>query len=366
MMSTGSTMTLWPDMASLAVLDNAIRKRALLSPCMKSARGRYAMFWLCGLLAVLSLFSEAARAVDAGNDPRTWLNRIATSAQSVSYEGTFVYRRDDQLVTMHLIHVANRDGEREQLVSLSGGRRELLRSKEGVVCIFPGKKHITFNKGGLNKHFPSQLASRVKDLKKNYRLTMGGRDRIAGRDARMIVVEPKDNYRYGYRIWVDEETGLLLQSDLVNGHGNAIEQVVFTAIKVVDKASPEMVKAVTMDADMRRSLKASKEQAVASGNMPWRVTSMPRGFSLAEHYRHNHGKRAPVEQLVLTDGMATVSVFIEQMSDDAAPFKGVTHMGAVNAFGTVVNDHQLTVVGEVPAATVRLIGRSLNFAGAGR
>lgn len=319
------------------------------------------MMWLCGLLAVFTLFGETARAIDFGNDPKAWLNRIAASAQSVSYEGTFVYRRDDQLVTMHLIHVANRDGEREKLVSLSGGRRELLRSKEGVVCIFPGNKHITFNRGGLNKHFPGQLAAHVKDLENNYHLTMGGRDRIAGRNARMIVVEPKDNYRYGYRIWIDEETGLLLQSDLVNEHGNAMEQVVFTEINVVDKATPQMVKAVTMDDEMRRALEARKDQTVASDNMPWRITKMPKGFSLAEHYQHNHSKHEPVEQLVLTDGMATVSVFIEHMEGKTAPFKGATHMGAVNAFGTVVNDHQLTVVGEVPAATVRLIGRSMSL-----
>ena len=332
------------------------------------AAGGYgtAKWWLCGLLALFALFFEDAKAADPGMDAKAWLDRIAASAQTVNYEGTFVYRRDDQLVTMHLIHVAGKDGERERLISLSGGQRELLRSKNGVVCIFPGKKHVTFNKGGLNKHFPNQLAARVEDLKKNYRLTIGGKDRIAGRSARMIIVEPRDNYRYGYRIWVDEETGLLLQSDLVNEHGNAIEQVMFTSIKVVDKATPEMLKAVTMDDDMRRSLLASKQRTVPINSMSWQITKMPKGFSLAEHYQHIHKGHPPVEQMVLSDGMATVSIFVENMNDGNALFKGTTHMGAVNAFGTVVGDRQLTVVGEVPAATVRLIGHSLNFAKSGR
>jgi sigma-E factor negative regulatory protein RseB len=305
-------------------------------------------------------------AEDSATEAKTWLDKIATAGQTVNYEGTFVYRRDDQLVTMHLIHVASPDGEREQLVSLSGGRRELLRSKEGVVCIFPGKKHVTFNKSGLDKHFPGQLAAHVQDLEKNYRLTMGGNDRIAGRAARMVVVEPLDSYRYGYRLWIDEATGLLLQSDLVNERGNAIEQVMFTDLKVMDKPTPEMIKAVTLDEETRRGLMQSKQRIVPVNDMPWRITQMPKGFSLTEHYQHINGKHSPVDQLVLTDGMATVSVFVENMSDGSASFKGMSHMGAVNAFGRVLDDHQLTVVGEVPAATVRLIGHSVSYAQAER
>jgi sigma-E factor negative regulatory protein RseB len=335
-------------------------------PCRRSyrplVRGYGGAIWICGLLFVLSLFGEDAQAIDAGNDAKLWLDKIATAAQKVNYEGTFVYRRGDKLVTMHLIHVIAPNGEKEQLVSLSGGERELLRSKDGVVCLFPGKKRISFNKGGLDKHFPGQLPAHMADLEKNYRLTMGSNDRIAGRAARMIVIEPKDSYRYGYRIWVDAETGLLLQSDLVNEHGSAVEQVIFTSINVVDKATSEMLKAVTMDDDMRKSLKDSKQRTISGKDVPWRLAQMPNGFSLAEHYKHINRKGDSVEQLVLTDGMATVSIFIERLKDNATPFTGPSHMGAINAFVKVVDDHQLTVVGEVPAATVHLISDSLNIA----
>jgi sigma-E factor negative regulatory protein RseB len=357
-MSIASTLNVQPGSVSFGECDSHVRSHTRRLP----ARAYGATAWICGLLAIFAFSIEDARAVDSGKEAKVWLDKIATSAQNVNYEGTFVYRRDDQLVSMHLIHVTGPDGEREQLVSLSGGQRVLLRSKEGVVCIFPGKNQITYNKGGLGKHFPSQLAAHVEDLEKNYHLSMGSNDRIAGRAARMLIVEPKDNYRYGYRIWVDKDTGLLLQSDLVNEHGNAVEQVMFTSIKVVDKPTPEMVKAVTMNDEMRKSLIATKEKTVSTNDMPWRITQMPSGFAMAEHYQHNNGKRNPVEQIVLTDGMATVSIFIERINENTAPpFKGVSHMGAVNAFGTVVDDHQLTVVGEVPAATVRLIGHSLNL-----
>jgi len=336
-----------------------------------SARGAATVVWLCGLLSLCILCLEDAKAGDPEPSAEAWLDKVSTAAQRVNYEGTFVYRRDDQLATMQIIHVADAQGGRERLISLSGGRQELLRSKEGVVSIFSGQKHLTFNKEGLDKHFPGRIAGHVEDLEKSYRLVLAGRDRIAGRNARLIVVEPKDSYRYGYRLWVDEGTGLLLQFDLVNEHGNAIEQVMFTSVNVRDKATPAMVQAVTMSEAMQRSLKASKQETVSPTAMPWQITKMPNGFSLAEHYQHANGKQDTLEQVVLSDGMATVSVFVERLRDNAKPFEGASHMGAVNAFGRVVDHRQLTVVGEVPAATVRMIGHSLagtslDFAKAGQ
>ena len=326
--------------------------------------------WTSALLVVLGLCAVQAQAVDAGasvNDAKAWLDKIASSERNVSYEGTFIFRRDDQLVTMHLVHVVDQSGERERLSSLSGVQREFFRSKEGVVYLSPGQKHSTLNKEILRRNFPAQLVDGAKDLEKNYHLILGEGDRIAGRAARMLVIEPKDNYRYGYRIWVDEKTGLLLQSDLVNEHGNAVEQFMFTTINVVDKPTPEMTQAVTMSAKMRQALKSSTPDTMsAAADGQWQVMRMPSGFSLVERYQHSHGKWGPVDQLVLTDGMATVSVFVEQLGEHAKPFNGVSHVGAVNAYGTVVNDHQLTVVGEVPLATVRLIGNSLRLTVAGQ
>jgi len=341
---------------------------SLLLHRFNSVRRTRAALWACacGEFAALALFAVAAQAVDSESEARTWLGKIASSAETVSYEGTFIFRRDDQLVTMHVIHVANKDGERERLTSLSGAQREFIRSKEGVVCLIPGKRHVTLNKGSLGRSFPNQLVGRMQDLEKNYRLVMGDTDRIAGRMARMIVIEPKDNYRYGYRIWVDERTGLLLQSDLVNERGNAVEQFMFTSLNIATKVSPEMMRAVTMDKEMRRSLRSSKPETVTAADVQWQIMNMPSGFSLVERYQHSHAMRGPVDQLVLTDGMATVSVFVEHLGEHAKPFNGVSHVGAVNAYGAVVNDRQLTVVGEVPLATVRLIGGSLRLSVAGQ
>ena len=332
---------------------------------------RRVMMWACTfvLFAVFGLFTEQAMAGDQNgtvSEAKAWLDKIAVADKSINYEGNFIFRRDDQLVTMHVVHVVDQSGERERLSSLSGVRREFFRGKEGVVCLTASPKlHNPLNREIMRGNFPTQLGSNIQDIQKNYRLIMGDADRIAGRSARMIIIAPKDNYRYGYRIWVDEKTGLLLQSDLVNERGSAVEQFMYTMLNVVNNPTPRMIQAVTMSAKMRQALKTSKPDAISAAGSHWQIVSMPDGFSLVDRYQHSHGKWGPVNQLVLSDGMATVSVFVEQLGKDARPFNGVTHMGAVNAYGTVVNDHQLTVVGEVPLATVKLIGKSLRLSVAG-
>lgn len=320
--------------------------------------------WICGLLAVLSVMTRPAVAAEDGAGARAWLDKIVTAALQLSYEGTFIYRRDDQLVAMRIIHVADGRTERERLIALSGKPREIIRDADGMVCILPEKRQVRANNLRLNKPFPPRPLENIAALEKYYRFSVGGTDRIAGRTARMVVIEPRDRFRYGYRIWVDEGSGLLLQSDLVDEQGNAVEQVMFTDLDIVDNVSPAMAAAVVITEDMRKDMaKNAPPRQLVSTNvaLSWKIAQTPAGFRVAEQYRHRNRSGGMLEHGVLTDGMASVSVFVEPLDDAQQPFQGVTHMGAVSAFGAVVSDRQLTVVGEVPVNTVQLIGRAIAF-----
>lgn len=321
-----------------------------------------AVMWMWGVLALLGLMTKPAQAGDGGLDARAWMDKVVTAALQLNYEGTFIYRRDDQLVAMRIIHVADGQKERERLIALSGRPREIIRDADGTVCILPEQKQVRMSVG-LNKHFPPRALDNPAVLEKYYRFTVGGADRIAGRSARMVVIEPRDRYRYGYRIWIDEGSGLLLQSDLVDENGNAVEQVMFTDINLVTSVTPAMAQAVVITDDMRKAMaKSTAPQPVPSkGGLSWSVARAPAGFKLAEQYRHRNRAGALMEHGVLTDGMASVSVFVEPLEAGQQAFEGVSHMGAVSAFGAVVNARQLTVVGEVPVGTVQQIGRSITF-----
>ncbi len=331
-----------------------VRVRRVIDSSLSPVFGRS---WLPLLLSMLV---GAAHAAGPELDAKGWLNRVVSASVNHSYEGTFVYRRDDQLVAMRIIHVADGKNERERLVALNGRFREIIRDSDGVVCILP-EQQVTLNRSGLGKHFSPKFLDNVAKLEKYYRFSLSDSDRIAGRSARMVVIEPRDTFRYGYRIWVDEDTGLLLQSDLVDETGNAVEQVMFTSLNLVHKVSPAMAASVVVTEEMRKDMKSAPQtQAQTNANLSWSIGQAPSGFVLAERYVHRSDPGVVVEHGVLSDGMATVSVFVEPVGKEE-PFEGVSHMGAVSAFGAVHNNRQLTVVGEVPIATVQMIGKSIAF-----
>lgn len=319
-------------------------------------------FALLGLI-VLSQAVTSVRAAETDGDARQWLNRMSQSVRTLNYEGTFVYRRGDTLVGMRVTHVVDKDGERERLVTLNGVRREVIRDHNGVTCILPDQNLVVMSKGRLEKPFPTKLLEDPKVIEAHYNITDVGLHRTMGQQAQVINIEPHDKYRYGYRVWVDRKTGLMLQSDVVNKDGKIMEQIMFTSLRLLDGIPSSMEKEV--HPTVNTVLKSNMSELV-SDDHKWLVTHMPDGFRLVQHRkrtRQSDDHAVSMDHLVFTDGLASVSVFIENqlMPRKASPMVGVSHMGAVNAYRTIVGNHQVTVVGEVPVSTVQLIGKSISY-----
>ena len=176
-----------------------------------------------------------------------------------------------------------------------------------------------------------------------------------------------DDLRYGYRMWIDADTGLLLRSDMLAPDGSMVERLMFTDMQSVANVAPERFRPSVEGAQYTEHEGA--ESAGARLESPsWIVGDMPAGFRVVSHRRQAmppHGMA--VQHSVFTDGLASVSVFVEPPTADSMPLKGPSRMGAVHAFGRRVEGYQVTVVGEVPAVTVRRIAQSVRRAdGAGQ
>ena len=149
----------------------------------------------------------------ASDAAHEWLARINEAARHLEYEGIFIYQHDSQLETMHIFHKVENGSSKERLVSLNGTPREIIRDKREVRCYWPDMKSIVVEyRRADNKSFPSLLPEHLGDLDEYYNLQTGGIDRIANRQAQLILVRPADNYRYGYHLWADKQTGLLLKA----------------------------------------------------------------------------------------------------------------------------------------------------------
>lgn len=285
--------------------------------------GRVSRYCSLVLLALVgSSFSHAS----SGNEgvAKAWLETMSFALRQLSYEGVFVYRRGDQLAAMRVQHITGAEGEYELISTLTGEARELTRA--------------------TGNQFQA-LSANEQSVSSQYQLSLGPQDRVAGRVCQVLNILPKDEYRYGYRLWLDADSGLLLKSDLVDLDGQILEQVMFTSLEIIENKS---------EGGQLTEEPATQAPVVVSSD--WQLSNVPQGFKLIEV--KVAADNAGVEHLIYSDGLASVSVFIESDSS-AEHFDGVSSMGAVNAFGATQGGHRLTVVGEVPAATVSLIGRGL-------
>lgn len=313
------------------------------------------------LAAVLLASPPASRADDA--DAQQWLERMSMAAHSLNYTGTFVYQHQGRLEAMQIVHAMDEDGERERLMSLTGPRREVLRDNKVVTCILGDRQAVHVNKSRPRTPFPVSFPTELMTLEKHYSFEVQGEDRVAGHECRIVALKPRDQLRYGRRLCVHETSHLLLRSELTDTHGRAIEQVMFTEVEfpeTIDQA--ELLPGLSgADFKWEREPEQAPEPGDAQGDSRWKVFSVPDGFMLTDHRWHQLKAEEPgVEHWVYSDGLASISVYIEAAGGNKH-YGGMSRRGALNAFGTMVDDHYVTVVGEVPRETVEMIGKSVRI-----
>lgn len=313
-------------------------------------------FCLCLIMPVLAW---------AENDAVALLERMTQAGKELNYQGVFAYQTGRTLQSIQIYHRKDAEGESERLMSLNGVAREVIRSNDMVTCINPEGKQINVSRRPLGRGFPSDLPRRVRSATPYYDLILGEEERIAGRITQELEIQPLDNYRYGYRLWVDKETDLLLKSELLADNGDVLETFAFSAIETGVEISDQDLKPQTSGEEMTwhqsepgKPLSLSNDRLIST----WEPSWLPEGFSLVaaqNRLRANNG--AYVEQRVFSDGLSSVSIFIERIKARHSHLQGGSHMGAVNAFGTIIHSHFVTVVGEVPAITVEKIGAGIQF-----
>lgn len=307
------------------------------------------------------IWPMAGWAGDSDMDALEILKQMYVAAQTLNYHGTFVYVHDGQIESMRIIHGVDQDGEHERLFHLNGSPREVIREKNLVTYIMPDNKSVVVNERQVSQPMFLALPGDLKNLRQLYDFSLLGEDRIAGKKATIVLVGPRDRFRYGYRVWVDKESALLLKSDLLNEHNDIIERMMFTQIEVVDTIPREMLVPTIKGEEFTwyRDTLASELDGVEE---IWRVVRMPEGFRPAKHYKSRVlTYNSPVEHIVISDGLASLSVYIEKLNAGIKKYIGPSYQGALNVYGTVVGDHQVTVVGEVPQATVKMVADSVQI-----
>ncbi|MEJ2462757.1 MAG: MucB/RseB C-terminal domain-containing protein [Candidatus Thiodiazotropha sp.] len=304
------------------------------------------------LIPFVLLLSTRALLADESLSARDWLERMMDAVQHLNYQGTFVYLHDNQLETMRIVHAVAEDRVRESLTSLNGQPREVLRDDDLVTCVIPESNQVSVDRRPPSDKFLNLLPEDLAKLEQHYSFHLLDRSRIAKHEAQIVTIAPKDALRYGYRFYLDADNGLPLKSDLLNEFGEVVEQTMFTEL--------EVGKAEISDIYHRESLYTYRLQnnADAADNLSsdyvsrWDFQRLPSGFRLTlKHYLPDPEGSVPIEQYVFSDGLGSLSVFVEQGEHEDG-LSGVSRLGAINAWGGRVEGFQVTAVGEVPAVTL--------------
>ncbi len=325
-----------------------------------------------GCLAVLWLSCWLPVSGSAGQLERDWIERMSMAMQGLNYIGSFVYIHDSDVEAMKIYHSRIGTTEYERLISLNGEAREIIRDEDSVTCIWPGSKSVIVSKSAPRTPFPTFEPGQLEELSQHYVFEKRPeRDRVAGRYTRVIDIKPLDDYRYGYRFWVDEQTDLLLRSVMSDERGNVVEQVLFTDISYPDHVSLDMFRSSLQGERHRWELESADDPMPdLDDNLPEvEAVVLPAGFEpVSDVMVPVVGSNLPARRTMYSDGLASLSVYLSGMDADSENWAlmGGSSMGGVHAYGVKIGDRHVTVVGEVPMATVKMIGESLKLAEAPR
>ncbi|MGE4334811.1 MAG: MucB/RseB C-terminal domain-containing protein [Pigmentiphaga sp.] len=283
------------------------------------------------------------------------LARVQSAAHQLDYAGTFMYQLGSNLVASHIVHQATPDGGRERIEVLDGPKqREFIRENKVVYSLLP-ERQLVLVEARETDHFPGMITGSPQALEAWYEVSLDEPGRVAGRPCRNAKVVPRDAWRWGYRMCIDDASGLLLKVQTLDAEGAILEQAAFSEISIGDVFDPAWLESSHPWREWPRVQGGREFDLAAAG---WHI-SAPEGFQPISQIKRKLKGRAKVHQMVLTDGLAAISVFIEPYDPSLGQSDSMTAYGATSIYRGRKGEHWLTVLGEVPPRTVRAVADAI-------
>jgi sigma-E factor negative regulatory protein RseB len=301
----------------------------------------------------------------SASSARSWLQRIHNAASQRNYQGTLVVTANGTVSSSRLAHYCEGKQYFERIDMLDGQPQRVYRHNDQVLTLWPAAKLARIEQRDAVALFPAVLSGSEEQLFDRYDMLAEGIDRVAGLEAAVFLLRPRDAHRFAQRLWADQGTGLLLRADVLAPDGRVLESAAFTEVTIGVKAQPESVMTPMKKLDGYRVLRSAPERTdlAAEG---WRLKAPVAGFKQISCVKRSleaagDGERTPasnVLQTIFSDGLTHVSVFVE-------PFRAERHRAGAAAFGATntlmqpLGQHWVTVMGDVPMATLKQFAAAL-------
>ena len=291
-----------------------------------------------------------------------WLERMHQASRQRNYVGTLVVSTNTGAMSSARIwHACDGDKQVERVESLTGAPRSTFRRNEEVVTFLPEVRVARSEKGGSHGLFPDLLKTNETSIPQFYSAQRVGGDRVAGFETDVVLLAPRDNLRFGYRIWSERKSGLAVKMQTLDLEGKVLEQAAFSELQLdapvrMDKLSQMMAATDGWRVEKTEPVRTSAEME------GWQLKSAVAGFKPVNCYKRPAGV-APVPdgnmQWIFSDGLASVSLFLEPYDRQRHLHEGMFSSGATQSLTRRVQDWWLTAVGEVPPQTLKAFAQNL-------
>jgi sigma-E factor negative regulatory protein RseB len=304
----------------------------------------------------------------APDSPRQWLVRMGQALVGLNYTGTLVHHRDNEVTSIRVVHRVENGVVTERISSMDEAGREIIRRGREVTCIFPDQREVRVEQLDDDTGPASPLLRQLPGGRPfddaHYKLSVTPGGRMADRETRLVLVRPTDRFRYGFRLWLDEATAMPLKVQIIDVDGSLEEQLLFTDLRFPTRIPDSAVEPTALISGFTRRESSMRIATAVRGEGAagrWTARWLPPGFALSASRLGKDAEATdePLEQLVYSDGIATVSVFIERATDGQQRVEGASRAGAANAFTRTTAGHLVTAVGEVPEGTVELVAQGV-------
>lgn len=321
------------------------------------------------LVALLSAtaVTAVAPAPAPASEVRGWLLRIHDAASHRNFQGTFVVSGGGSVASARISHYYEGPNQYERIESLDGRQRKVYRHNDVVHTVWPASHVAMIEQRGLLNSFPALLQAGDDGLGEWYEVHAEGPDRVAGHEANVLAVKARDGYRYGYRLWADHDSGLLLRVDVIGERGDVLETSAFSDVSIGVRPQPESIMQGMRRLDGYRIVRPQLTPTQLD-HEGWALREVAPGFREVscvsrqiENPREESADPAlpPVIQAIFSDGLTYVSVFIEPYRADRHGRPMLASLGATLTLTQRKGDWWVTVVGDTPAATLKMFAAAL-------
>ncbi len=321
---------------------------------------------LKAIVVVLSLWvasSSVAVAADDREAVSRLLEKMASAAQSLNYTGAFTFVNGDKSWTMQIVHGFDQHGEREYLSTIAGEPRQVYRDDHSLISVIPDRELLLIEESGTERSAADVFARQFNTRSDYYDYYLDGSEEIAGYTCQVVSIVPRDSHRFGYRLCLEAESGLLLKSQVVDKAGQPKEQLIFSRLQLPEKTPDIRFSAEEYDwlPDIGGEVVAAQDNTLDL--LPrWQLGWLPPGFKVTQDVtRSVPGSRSAVRHIVLDDGIAAISIFIKQPLNGERYHASREHSGALNTLMSIKQGFVLAVIGEVPETTITAIHAGLKL-----